>query len=406
MELPDAVRTRLVTLVAAALGDVTPLPASLRRVAGFAPARRARLGASAIVTELERDEELRGRVAVHVRTRSSGETADLAALAWLERDEGWEETFGDAVRRLAERAPQRPQDDAREQRLRERADEAERALREQRHSHKETVDALKAEVVTLRRTLGETRARERALREEAEMGRARAEDAVERLDRELRQLRSRLARLDEESGEQRRQARSDRDDATLRTRLLLDTLAEAASGLRRELALPANVTGNPGDRVEAELASEGVRDSSSTGSLDPGSPLLLDHYLGLPRARLLVDGYNVTKTAWPTLSLETQRARLLTLLAGLVARTGAETTVVFDAAVSETRPVVTSPRGVRVLFSPVGVIADDVIRELVAAEPVGRVVVVVTDDRELADDVRRAGARLVGAAALTRPAGA
>ena len=56
-----------------------------------------------------------------------------------------------------------------------------------------------------------------------------------------------------------------------------------------------------------------------------------------------------------------------------------------------------SPRGVKVLFSPVGVIADDVIRELVAAEPAGRVVVVVTEDRELADDVRRAGARVVGA---------
>ena len=34
------------------------------------------------------------------------------------------------------------------------------------------------------------------------------------------------------------------------------------------------------------------------------------------------------------------------------------------------------PRGVRVLFSPVGVIADDVIRELVGAEPQGRPVVV------------------------------
>ena len=36
------------------------------------------------------------------------------------------------------------------------------------------------------------------------------------------------------------------------------------------------------------------------------------------------------------------------------------------------------------LFSPAGVIADDVLRDLVDAEPAGRVVVVVTDDRELA----------------------
>ena len=40
------------------------------------------------------------------------------------------------------------------------------------------------------------------------------------------------------------------------------------------------------------------------------------------------------------------------------------------------------------------------IRELVAAEPPGRVVVVVTSDRELAGDVGRAGARAIGSDAL------
>ena len=49
MQLPEAVRTRLVSLVAASLGDVTPLPAALRQVAGFAPARRARLGATCLL---------------------------------------------------------------------------------------------------------------------------------------------------------------------------------------------------------------------------------------------------------------------------------------------------------------------------------------------------------------------
>ena len=171
MDLPEAVRSRLVTLVAASLGDVTPLPAALKQVAGFAPARRARLGASAIMTELERDDDLRERVAVQVGTRAGDEATDVAALAWLERSEGWE----DAVRRVAERAPQKagPEQQEREQRLRERAEEAERALRDQRRAHKEALDALKAEVATLRRTLGETRAKERAAREEAEAARAR-----------------------------------------------------------------------------------------------------------------------------------------------------------------------------------------------------------------------------------------
>ena len=70
--------------------------------------------------------------------------------------------------------------------------------------------------------------------------------------------------------------------------------------------------------------------------------------------------------------------------------------MVFDAA-STTRPVVAAPRGVNVLFSPVGVIADDVIRDLVAAEPPGRTVVVVTADQEVARDAKAGGARVASA---------
>jgi hypothetical protein len=57
---------------------------------------------------------------------------------------------------------------------------------------------------------------------------------------------------------------------------------------------------------------------------------------------------------------------------------------------------------VRVLFSPPGVIADDVIRELVDAEPGGRPVVVVSDDQEVVRDVVRAGAHRAGSRALAR----
>jgi predicted RNA-binding protein with PIN domain len=120
----------------------------------------------------------------------------------------------------------------------------------------------------------------------------------------------------------------------------------------------------------------------------------------MPRSRLVVDGYNVTKQAWPTASLEAQRSRLVSALGPLVARSGAETTVVFDAAESTVRTAMPAPRGVRVVFSPEGVIADDVIRQLVAAEPRGRVVVVVSDDQAVARDVVRAGARSVPTSAL------
>jgi predicted RNA-binding protein with PIN domain len=152
--------------------------------------------------------------------------------------------------------------------------------------------------------------------------------------------------------------------------------------------------------VEAELSSEGARQPSSSGSLLPTSPALLEQHLALPRARLVVDGYNVSKSAWPSLSLEVQRTRLLGGLAPLVARTGVEATVVFDAATSAVRPVVTTPRGVKVVFSPEGVIADRVISDLVAAEPEGRVVVVVSSDQEVARDAAASGARSVAAESL------
>jgi predicted RNA-binding protein with PIN domain len=218
---------------------------------------------------------------------------------------------------------------------------------------------------------------------------------------ELRRMRSRIEELESELATVRRAERAERGSEALRARLLLDTLLDTAQGLRRELALPA-VSTTPADEVEAHIAEEGSRTSSGHGSLTSDDPVLLDQLLALPRAHLIVDGYNVTKTAWPDLSLERQRDRLLAGIAPLTARSGAEVTVVFDASGIKDRPVVNRPRGVRVLYSPAGVIADDVIRQLVAAEPQGRPVVVVSSDQEVARDISRAGARPVAAMALAR----
>jgi predicted RNA-binding protein with PIN domain len=59
-----------------------------------------------------------------------------------------------------------------------------------------------------------------------------------------------------------------------------------------------------------------------------------------------------------------------------------------------------SVRGVRVLFSDPGVLADDLIRSLVGAEPAGRPLVVVTSDRAVVESVRRAGAHPVPSSVL------
>lgn len=404
--LPTGVRRRVLALAAQVLPEVPDLPGSLRSVASFTPNRRARLGGHAIAAALA-EEDFRRRVGVQATplVAPDAPAADRAALLWMtgEDDDGLAAHLDSVLE--AERAV--PHRDAEVERLRAAVAAAREEGRALRAAHREEVAGLKEQNKALRRRLGEARAAERTVREQATglqeqvaaSGRRR-ERAAATAEAELRRVRAQLDETTAQLERLRAEERTGRGDATLRARVLLDTVLDAAAGLRRELALPA-VEGSPSARVEEELeARRGARDPSDSGVLGGDSPALLDQLLGLPRARLIVDGYNVSKTAWESLSLEAQRARLLQSLGPVVARTRAETTVVFDAASAERRPLVSAPRGVKVLFSPYGVIADDVIRDLLAAEPGGRAVVVVTSDREVADDVRRAGFRCVGAPAL------
>ena len=414
-DLPVAVRTRVLTLVADVLPEVPGLPASLRKVAAFAPARRARLGAAAITGGLD-DEDLRSRIAHQVGQRRRDELVQLrdgrmhdaleaAALDWLIRPQGWTRRLETSVSTVQAHAAEQAEvvQQARDERWQQRAEAAESELKELRTSYRQQVESYKAEVSQLRRKLGEARARHRDVDEEAvaaahaaEEARAAAEVALATRDREVRRLQAEVERLETELAAGRRGGRAEKEQATARTRILLDTILDATAGLRRELALPPT-TASPGERVEESLAAP-------TGSAPKPSPevgpALLEQYLGMPRSRLVIDGYNVSMSTWPSSTLEVQRTRLVSALGGLVARTGAETTVVFDGADADTRPPVSAPRGVKVLFSPRGVIADQVIGELVEAEPRGRVVLVVSDDREVQARAQRAGARAVPSASL------
>ncbi|MFC8192759.1 NYN domain-containing protein, partial [Cellulomonas sp. NPDC057328] len=192
----------------------------------------------------------------------------------------------------------------------------------------------------------------------------------------------------------RDQVRTGRALADARARLLLDTLLDAASGLRAELALPP-ATRTPADIVAPAGPAAPGRPTSRGRAVD--DPALLDDLLRLPHAHLLVDGYNVSKTGWSGLPLADQRRVLVDALARLAAHSGAEVTCCFDGAEGHRAPV--RERGVRVAFSS-GEIADDLLRRLVAAEPPGRVLVVVTSDREVVRDVEAAGAWAVPSGVL------
>src|SRR5258705_11797513 len=135
--------------------------------------------------------------------------------------------------------------------------------------------------------------------------------------------------------------------------------------------------------------------------LEADDPARLDQLLALPRSHLIVDGYNVTKRGFGDVSLEQQRGRLVGGLGGLAAQSGAEVTVVFDGA-EKMNALPSPPRGVRVLFSRKGETADELIRQLVRAEPAGRPIVGISSDREVADGVRRHGAYPLSSDTLLR----
>lgn len=247
-------------------------------------------------------------------------------------------------------------------------------------------------------------AAQRRLQVEVEELRSAAAHDKAAADSEARRLRTRLAEAEAVIETGRKAAREGRSIEDVRLRLLLDTVLDAASGLRRELALPPRDTMavRPADTVDAVAPGAFSARDIATRALSETDPALLDQLLALPQAHLVVDGYNVTKTGYPAMPLEKQRLRLLGGLAALAAQSGAEVTCVFDGADLDMPVLLAPPRGVRVLFSKAGETADELIRRLVRAEPPGRQIVVVSADREVADGVAKAGARPVASTLLLR----
>lgn len=441
----DVVRDAVVQLAAEVLGALHPraVPPQLAAVRRFAPRRRAGAGAGPLWAALESDAAFRARVArawahLHVGLAarlpehaergpgtdpalSGADRVALAVGAFLLRPSGW-------ARLVTAVAAEGPRDEsgaseplrddpAHDRRSQVAAPDRPSAARDQRDADVTALAARLAAAVdraeTAEAELVALRREQRRLRADADRARAEARRAEERaadVAAAAERVHAEAARVHTRAEDERRQAdalvaaaRADaaalRELADVRVRLLLDTIVEAGSALRAELALP------PAGRSPAELVAATTAPAPAPRPTSRGrggdDPALLDELLALPRAHLVVDGYNVSKLAWEGLPLAEQRRRLTDRLANTAARTGAEVTCCFDG--QDTDGVSTratpGPRGVRVLFSS-GEIADDLIRRLVRAEPRGRVVVAVTSDRALAADLEAAGARVLPSATL------
>ncbi|MBQ0829994.1 NYN domain-containing protein [Streptomyces tagetis] len=424
--LPDGVRRRVVQIVSDGFGGLTlgELPAQLRQYARFTPSRRIRFAGNAMAAAVESDPLFRQRVGEKFREAQpelagaldsgspppAADALDVAAAAYVLRPPGWVKLVAaageEALRADAERAGE--ENRAELERLHGELARARDHTRAETERLRTELDAARKESDALHRklraALSDVRRGEAALRKiraDADAVRADAQALVSAAESENRRLKARLGEAEAALEATRKAAREGRSVEDMRVRLLLDTLLDATQGLRRELALPP-VSVRPAETVDAVEPGRMSAKDIAARALSEHDPAILDQLLALPQAHLVVDGYNVTKTGYPQMPLEKQRLRLLGQLSQLAAQTGAETTCVFDGAELAAPVLLAPPRGVRVLFSKPGVTADELIRQLVRAEPPGRPVVVVSTDREVADGIARAGARPVASAVLLK----
>jgi predicted RNA-binding protein with PIN domain len=421
--LPPEVRVQLLTIAADVIGrrPLADLPPNVRRFARFSPSKRLRLGSAELAAALAVDEAFRESLAEVVREASgelveqvvaglspmTADPVDVGVIVYLFRPDGWEEKLARIGATLQEEADRHTMADqtlrltAERNRLAEAnaelakaRDAARNALRASQAEHSREIGELRHQLRTLQ---GELRAAQRATAAAArqadlavaEQQRQAAADAAE-----LRRVRARSTALEAELDSGRRTIKSGRDHDDARLWLLLEQLGSGVAGLRRELDLQAPGV-LPADTVEGADSQVGSRPSVLDGSL-------LDRMLDGQHVHLIVDGYNLTKTGYPDMTLVEQRNRLVASLGALASRTRVEVTVAFDGTAAPTGAAASlpTPRGVRVLFSAAGELADDLIRRLLAAEAVGRTVLVASSDGAVAASARARGAWSVPAAVL------
>lgn len=414
--LPTPIRGRLAELAGAVLdyARAADVPSRLRPIMRFAPGKRAKLGQPELLTALRDSTVFRAAVLDWCR-KYREDALSLASpdpvvvgTAALLLDSPVAAHYVELVGFRTEQGRLRHERDTERKRAGRLAAEVDSLRGELDQARTAAVHAKQErgeEADRLRKRLREQGVRLKEAKDDAQQARAEQErlyanhqDAVDRINHELerahareREARQRAERAESEVEVARQSAREARQGDEVRLALLLDTLEGAVGGLRRELS-PSGSGPRPADVLHRAKNAAGT-----SGALTDAATL--DRVLRLPAVHLIVDGYNVTKTGYPELPLADQRDRLAHQLAALVARTGAEVTVVFDGADVLSVPAA-GPRGVRVLFSDAGVQADDVIRDVVAAEPWGRQLVVATSDREIVSSVSEHGAYVVTSALL------
>lgn len=343
-----------------------------------------------------------------VLASTSSDDVDAAGWLFLTRPSGWEAALDVLAEGREWSAAEKRLKDL--QRKLERS-EAKREQAEAEVARRDTeAEAGDAELSALRRDKRQAEDdRQAAVRRVEELEQklvdrdarvAEAQGAKEAREHELAETRQRLAEADAELARRPEPlVPGERAVDVAALREAAERLGRAAATLGRTVdAVLAEV---PPEPVHLDVPTSGGRrlPLAVPGGVVADSAEGARWLLALPGVVLLVDGYNVAKTAWPDARLEEQRSRLIRALDGLTARTGAAAELVFDGPADALATGRQGTATVTVRYSG-GELADDVVVDLVDAFPPERPVVVVSNDREVREAARAKAATVIGSTTL------
>ena len=361
---------------------------------------------SQVRAAVEGDADFRNRLA----SVATDELVDAVGMLWLSRPDGWVEKIVDA--------------------LPETVDDHETAIRRadrRRQAAEESATRARAELLGLGGELERERAAKAALAADADRLRAELDDLRQRLreaQRAEHETTQALAKIEAELIAARRDIDVPSpptppdppspppvpavDSAVVQG--LLDSAVTASNELARllkaALAEVAPADARPEEHVAPVRHNRPARrvPIRLPGGVLSGSVESAEYLLRTAGALALIDGYNVAKLGWPSLELDEQREQCIMTAENLAKRWNITMSIVFDGATIEGAHA-SARRHVRVLYSPEGVSADDVLRAELAAASREQPVIVVTNDRAIVTDVVAAGANTVASdafLALTR----
>ncbi|MEM9034447.1 MAG: NYN domain-containing protein [Actinomycetota bacterium] len=408
-------------------------PPSLRPFLRFTRLKGRAL--AAVRAAVDGDDDVRLRVVEAVGDDDLGLAPDL----WLRRPDGWEEALAELVDEQRDADAARADDKAADdlgRKLDSLTAELERVTEVQRRAAADLED-VRTELATERRRRREAEERALEVDERLDVVGRRAVAAEERANTaeatlgeeraRLKELRAELAALEAAPapapsasptapvGDEPTAPDSPPAVPTVPLAEMGEVIAQAAAGadqLARSLAALTDVLGGGSAELGEVTRLSTRRARAQRRRRRPlALPGLMEEddeavgWLFRTEALVLVDGYNVSISAWPDTGLGHQRDRLVSLLGEEVGRSGADVRIVFDGADVDRGDAARLRCPVAIEFTDADVEADDRIIELVHAEPAERPVVVVSSDRRVRDGARSGGANVVSSEQLLRHLG-